>query len=387
MAKTVVGLFETQEAAEEAVNTLVARGFTNDQIGVALRGETRAASASSNDPLLAETNNASETDEGAVSGLGVGAVIGGTLGLLAAGVSTVVFPGVGAIIAAGAAGQIATTAGGTLAGAGLGAALGSLTGGMAGEATSDERVDLFADILKYGGVIITVDTEEVREREATAIFAQSGAIDLAQRRMTESNPNDAAVREADALDKPAVAEVADTLNNAPDGVTSSVLTPSSNTGLASAQAVANTEASGLASLKPGTESNAPQGIAAPTTMTSVDTTTVRPLSAQAEQGLPYDKPEPYLTTDFAATDDVQLGPRNAFGEQGAHDETVGSIPAEMRGRRARVYGGPTTSGDDPFEDPPLERDLTLSDQYGGVMETSEGPLTTELLAEEQPDRH
>lgn len=387
MAKTVVGLFETQAAAEDAVNMLVAQGFTNDQIGVSLRGETRAASASSNDPLLAETGSDSDSDKGAATGFAIGAAVGGTLGLLLTGASTVIFPGIGTIIAAGAAGQIATTVGGAFAGAGLGAGVASLTGGMASEATSDDRVDAFADVLQYGGVIITVDAEEEREREIEVLLTRAGAVDLAERRRRSANPNDAAVREADALDKPAVDDVADMLNNTPDGVSASVSTPSGNTGLASAQAVAQTEPSGLASLKAGSDTDAAQDTSTPTTMATINTATIASNMAQNVQAMPYTKPEPYLTMDLAAPDDAQLGPRNAFGQYGAHDETVGSIPADVRGHRARIYGGPTTGGDDPFEDPPLERDLTLSDEFGGAMETSDGPDTTNLLAEQQTDRH
>lgn len=173
MTNTVVALFPTQTAAEDAMNALLAWGYTSDQIGVALRGATRTASASANDPLLAHT------------------------------------------------------------------------GGSAG--TSDPRVGAFTDELGYGGVVVTVQTDAAHANEVRAALAQFGATDEAQRPLVNLSPNDAAVREADAVDRPAIQRVAADLNH---GASQTEVATASH-GLVDPTTVAATEPSGVASFKPG----------------------------------------------------------------------------------------------------------------------------------------
>lgn len=298
MPKTVVGLYETQAAAETAVNALVAAGFSNDQIGVSLRGETRAASASSNDPLLAQTDGPAASDKAAVIGYGTGAVAGGALGAVLATVGTLVAPGVGTVIG----GAVGTILGGGLAGAGLGAGAAALSGGMAAQATSDDRVDIFADVLQYGGVVLTVETGDERAALAEQVFRSTGAVDLASREPGKArNANEAAVQEADATDRAAVADVAQALKSPGD---TTLHTPSAATPLASDTAVAATEPSGLASLRPGT-SNEPQSSTAPTTAVGVPDSdvlvqqqdSVGARAALYRDDTPSSKGEPYLTLD------------------------------------------------------------------------------------------
>ncbi len=355
--KTVVGLFETQAAAEEAVNALIAAGYTNDQIGVSLRGETRAASASSNDPLLADTGHTQPSDSAAVGGYSAGAVIGGTLGVLAAGASAILLPGIGIL----AAGPIATALGGGLAGAGLGAAVGGLTGGMSQQDATSEAPDVYAEVLQYGGVILTVETEAERADQVQALFAQHGAVDTTSRRPSQTrDANEAAVQEADATDKPAVRDIADTKQSGGEG--STVATPAANTPLASDATVAATKPSGLASLEPGTQ---PTGAATAGPQTNVvipasDSGTTVASGAQPAAAAQPDAPAPTVGQAHAA----YLSPADTLTASVDQADLQAVATAAGRARRSRTYGmsAPASTAE------PAERDLTVSAPYGGAME-------------------
>ncbi len=102
--RTVVGMFETREAAEDAINRLLAAGFTREAIGVAMRDPREAseiAESTGTEDLSAEGATA-----GAVSGAGVGALVG--LALVG---STVLVPGVGPVLIGGPLAAALTGAG------------------------------------------------------------------------------------------------------------------------------------------------------------------------------------------------------------------------------------------------------------------------------------
>ncbi|MGH7630798.1 MAG: general stress protein [Gemmatimonadales bacterium] len=106
----MVGLFDSNEAAQTTIRALQATGFSDQAIGVVMRdlggGRERV------DPA-AESEAASGAATGAVSG----GVLGGVLGLL----GSLLLPGVGPIVAGGVLGS-------TLVGAGAGAATGGVIG-------------------------------------------------------------------------------------------------------------------------------------------------------------------------------------------------------------------------------------------------------------------
>ena len=89
---TVVGLFHNQADAERAVRRLKEEGFSESQIGVAIKDRHRQ------DDLMEETGT--EAAEGATTGALGGGVLGGVIGLLT-GVGALAIPGVGPIIAGG----------------------------------------------------------------------------------------------------------------------------------------------------------------------------------------------------------------------------------------------------------------------------------------------
>src|SRR3954471_8462417 len=155
---TVVGLFHNQADAERAIQRLKEYGFSENQIGVALKDRKRQ------DELIEGTGT--QAAEGAAAGALGGGVLGGVIGLLA-GVGALAIPGVGPIIAGG-------TLASTLAGAGIGAAAGGLIGALAGMGVPEEDARHFDQGFQAGGTLVTVDAGS-RAAEARECLYESGA--------------------------------------------------------------------------------------------------------------------------------------------------------------------------------------------------------------------
>ena len=155
---TVVGLFHNQADAERAIQRLKDQGFSEDQIGVALKDRKRQ------DELIEGTGT--QAAEGAATGAVGGGVLGGVIGLLA-GVGALAIPGIGPIIAGG-------TLASTLAGAGIGAAAGGLIGALAGMGIPEEDARHFDRGFQEGGTLVTVNAGS-RTEEARECLLESGA--------------------------------------------------------------------------------------------------------------------------------------------------------------------------------------------------------------------
>jgi uncharacterized protein (TIGR02271 family) len=160
---TVVGLFQDQPAAEAAIRRLLAAGFTEQQIGVAVRDRERQQALTES----TGTQAAEEATKGAVGG----GVVGGVIGLLA-GVGALAIPGVGPIIAGGALAS-------TLAGAGIGAAAGGLIGALVGMGVPEEEAKHFERGFQQGGILVTVQAGERAELARQAL--SEGGADLGPR--------------------------------------------------------------------------------------------------------------------------------------------------------------------------------------------------------------
>jgi hypothetical protein len=155
---TVVGLFHNQVDAERAIRRLKEEGFSESQIGVAIKDRQQQ------DDLIEGTGT--QAAEGAATGAIGGGVLGGVIGLLA-GVGALAIPGVGPIIAGG-------TLASTLAGAGIGAAAGGLLGALVGMGVPEEDARHFDEGFRAGGTLVTVDAGN-RVEEARDCLFESGA--------------------------------------------------------------------------------------------------------------------------------------------------------------------------------------------------------------------
>ncbi|MGH9882460.1 MAG: hypothetical protein ACRD6N_13565 [Pyrinomonadaceae bacterium] len=158
--RLVTGLFKNRLAAEAAVDAILKRGYTRDDISVMMSDATRNKEFA----LQARTHAA----DGAGIGGAVGGAVGAVLAAIAAVGSTLFLPGLNLVIA----GPIAAA----LAGAGAGAATGGVIGALIGAGIPEYRAKVYEAGLKGGGILIGVEarTEEDAERLEELLEAVGG---------------------------------------------------------------------------------------------------------------------------------------------------------------------------------------------------------------------
>ena len=156
----VSGLFKTRAAAEAAVDAVIKRGYTRDDVSVLMSDSTK------------NKEFAVQTRSHAADGAGVGGAIGGTVGAvllaIAAVGTTIAIPGLGLFIA----GPIAAA----LAGAGAGGATGGLIGMLIGTGIPEHRAKVYDTGVRGGGILLGVEaktSDEVEKLET--LLADIGA--------------------------------------------------------------------------------------------------------------------------------------------------------------------------------------------------------------------
>jgi hypothetical protein len=156
----VVGVFDSREQAERAIDALHAAGFSGDQLGIAARGEQRLEEA------VERRDERMEDRTRTVGGAVTGGVAGGLIGAVLAGL----IPGVGPVIAAGALAGI-------LGGAVTGAAVGGMVGALMDMGVTEEEAQQYDREFRAGRTIVTVRTDG-RHQEAMDILRRHGSLDL-----------------------------------------------------------------------------------------------------------------------------------------------------------------------------------------------------------------
>jgi stress response protein YsnF len=188
MAKTVIGLFDRMDDARQLVQQLIAQGFEPDDISLVSRQEGEYV-----------TERGEERSSGTAIGAGAGAALGGVGGLLV-GLGALAIPGIGPVIAAG---PLVTA----LAGAGIGAAAGGIIGALTDLGVPEEEAHYYAEGVRRGGALVTVETDDQRADRAAEIMERAGAIDVDERAThwrqsgwtrfdAEAGPSHAAERQA-----------------------------------------------------------------------------------------------------------------------------------------------------------------------------------------------
>ena len=176
MAKTVVGLFDTFNDAENVVQELVDNGFNRSEISILAnnsRGEYSRA--------VGDTGTGSATAQGAGAGALGGGVLGGVLGLLV-GVGALAIPGIGPVLAAGPlAAALGTAGASTLVGAGIGAAAGGVIGALVGAGIPEEDANFYAEGVRRGGTLVMVRSSDDMATRAYDIMQRYGAVDVDKR--------------------------------------------------------------------------------------------------------------------------------------------------------------------------------------------------------------
>ncbi len=177
MSKTVVGLFDDFQDAQNVVRELTTAGFRREAISIAAN---KTATGYTGDGSDFSVGTSGETGHAVGKDAGVGAGIGGVVGLLT-GLGLLAIPGVGPVLAAGpiaAALGIGTAAASTLAGAGIGAVAGGLIGGLTHIGVPKEHAEYYAEGVRRGGTLVTVDAPDNQAQQAVDIMNGNGAVDI-----------------------------------------------------------------------------------------------------------------------------------------------------------------------------------------------------------------
>jgi hypothetical protein len=143
MAKLVTGLFKTRAAAEAAVDAIIKRGYTRDDISVLMSDATKSKEFA--------IESGTRAAQGAVVGGTVGGVTVAALAAITAVGTSLVLPGIGLVIA----GPIAAA----LAGLGAGGATGGLIGALVGAGIPEHRAKVYDAGLRSGGILIGVEAK------------------------------------------------------------------------------------------------------------------------------------------------------------------------------------------------------------------------------------
>jgi hypothetical protein len=143
MAKLVTGLFKTRVAAEAAVDALIKRGYTRDDISVLMSDSTKTKEFA--------IESGTRAADGAAVGGAVGGVAGAALAAIAAVGTSLALPGLGLIIA----GPIVAA----LAGLGAGGAAGGLIGALVGAGIPEHRAKVYDAGIRSGGILIGVEAK------------------------------------------------------------------------------------------------------------------------------------------------------------------------------------------------------------------------------------
>ena len=155
MSKTVIGVFQNEESARQAVDDLRGSGFDTNEISIIARDRDRDAGGST-------MGLGSDISGGTTTG----GVLGGLAGL-ALGAGALAIPGIGPLVAAG-----------PLAGVISGAATGGIAGGLIDWGIPSDRSDYYEGKVREGRILATVRTQEDKIDQAASILRDNGASDV-----------------------------------------------------------------------------------------------------------------------------------------------------------------------------------------------------------------
>lgn len=171
MAKTIIGLFDNRAEAQSVVQELLSENFRREDISVMskkLEGQARQG-----ETVEYVEEDGDEQIKDMAKGAGTGAAIGGLAGLLLS-LTALAIPGIGPVVAAGPLAAI-------IAGAGIGATAGGLISGLTRLGVPEEDANYYAEGVRRGGTLISVDAADDRAERAVAIMKRHGAVEIDKR--------------------------------------------------------------------------------------------------------------------------------------------------------------------------------------------------------------
>jgi len=155
----LIGVFDNQRDAVDAVNALKLGGFSDRQISLLSRESVPEA----------QDRAQVELQQRAGDGATTGAVVGGGIGATAGAVAAALIPGVGPVVA----GSLLLAA---LGGGALGAALGTFAGPFLALGFSEASAQQYAQHLEAGRSVVLVKADD-RQEAAREILQRHGAYD------------------------------------------------------------------------------------------------------------------------------------------------------------------------------------------------------------------
>jgi uncharacterized membrane protein len=158
--KKIVGVFQSEQEAVKAIESLKRQGYSSDDISIVARNKDDAAAVSD--------ATGTKAPEGMATGAATGGLLGGAAGLLA-GLGLLAIPGIGPILAAG---PIAAT----LTGAAVGAGTGGLVGGLIGLGIPEEEANRYNNYVDEGNILVLVDSHADRDKYAYDTFRQNNSL-------------------------------------------------------------------------------------------------------------------------------------------------------------------------------------------------------------------
>jgi hypothetical protein len=173
MTKKLTRVYADYASAQNVVNVLSDAGITDVSLLASNAEGWHRPGHDSVDPKHDKDRDGSDDRAaGAAAGGGLGAMAGAAAGA-AAGLGLIAIPGIGPVVAMG---WLTTLVGGAIAGG----IAGEVIGALAETGTSKENAELYAEALRRGGAIVTVQAAPLEEHKANAIL-DMGAMDVQAR--------------------------------------------------------------------------------------------------------------------------------------------------------------------------------------------------------------
>lgn len=167
--KTVVGIFTSQDTAEQAIERLLQFGLSSEHINLLIPG------AAEEQIEAVPTTDTERPGIGKALGAVVGGAIGASGGLFGAAVASGLIPGVGQITAVGFAAAALLGMGGAVAGVAAGSALENATA----KGLPKDELFVYEDALRQGRTVVIILTDDATQQEsARQILERAGAESL-----------------------------------------------------------------------------------------------------------------------------------------------------------------------------------------------------------------
>ena len=170
----VVGLFDSRERAERALEKLDSLGYDASKVGYVNRQQDEPGEINTDPGYNTDADHTGGPGEEAAKGAGGGAIGGAAVGAgagLLASAGMLLVPGIGPFLAAG---TLAATLGATAVGAAGGAVVGGAAGAIFG-AKDGETTAYYREGVDRGDSLVTVDVIEDGQHEVADILRDAGA--------------------------------------------------------------------------------------------------------------------------------------------------------------------------------------------------------------------